>query len=101
MIQQYCSLLIYLFPSFDWAVFLNQKAYMQLLKKKKKKKESVILSRGEVNPDWSSPPTTSVSLSPSITLPTLFSLSFYLFVYLFFLPPSVSFIFADAPSKLH
>lgn len=25
MIQQYCGLLIYLFPSFDWVVFLNPK----------------------------------------------------------------------------
>lgn len=44
MIQQYWGLLIYLFSSFNWAVFVHQEAYM--LVKKKERKEKVLFSAG-------------------------------------------------------
>lgn len=77
---------LFIFP-FNWPVFFHQDAYV-LVKKK------VVLSR-EVKPDRPHP------LPPSPHLPLYHVVCPSPPSSLFFFSPLVSFIFADASSKLH
>lgn len=91
MIQQCCALFIYLFFSFNWLVFLRQEGYVF--------KKKVLFSAGRQKLT-STPPPVFLCTSPfQYTLYTSSRLSPVLF--LFFLLPLVSFIFADASSNPH
>lgn len=66
MIQQYWGLLIYLFSSFNWAVFVHQEAYMLVKKKRKEKKKCYSQQGGKTWPVLTS--CLPLLISPSITL---------------------------------